>query len=260
MAKHTILYETNLDRFVRVKTNRETNDSQSQNQIREMAEDMKKNGFRYSEPIIVSIKDKTGKHSIVDGQHRWEAARLAGVGVYYIVDENIVGTKKGIFEAFIKYNSHKKKVRKNDYVHGFSEMGNENFKTLEEFGKKYPMFSLTEQMMFLQNSGTKTPKKEYFQQGKFEIANIKTAEKWVNHILELKPYFEKGYNKSNFVRALLTIAEKKKGFKFEELIHKVKLRPSMIFLCGDKISYSHMIHNLYNYRRREDDKIDLRLG
>lgn len=260
MAKNTIYYETNLDRFVRVTVNREIDDHQSQKEIREMAEDMKVNGFRYTEPIIVARKDKNGKHSIADGQHRVEAAKLAGVGVYYVIDESIPTTKKGLFEAFLKYNQHKKKVRKNDYVHGYSEMGNENFKILEEFGNKYPMFSLTERMMFLQNSGSKHPSKESFQKGKFEIGNVKTAEKWVNHVLQLKPYFEKGYNKSNFVRALLTIAEKKKGFSFEEFIHKVKLRPGSIFLCGDKRTYSHMIHDIYNYRRREDDKIDLRLG
>ena len=267
----TILYTTNLSMFSLVSVNRETNDSQSKNEINGIAGDMKVNGFRYAEPIIVSrkatqdVKDKgklvlgAGKHAVVDGQHRIQAAQIAGVGVYYIVDEDIPLTQKGLFDAFIKYNAWKKKVRKGDYIHGFSEMGNENFKILQEFGEKYSMFSLTERMMFLQNSGTKHPSTEHFQRGKFEIANVKTAEKWANYILEIKPYFEKGYNKSNFVRALLTIAEKKKGFNFEELIHKIKLRPGSIYLCGDKATYAEMIHNIYNFKRREAEKINLRL-
>jgi hypothetical protein len=53
--------------------------------------------------------------------------------------------------------------------------------------------------------------------------------------------------------------EKKKGFKFEEFLHKVKLRPGSIFLCGDKRAYSMMIEDIYNYRRRNEEKISLRL-
>jgi hypothetical protein len=249
----TILFTTNLGLFKFHESNRETNDPQSLNLIDALAESMKKDGFRPTEPIIV-----TSKMIIVDGQHRTLAATKAGVGVYYVVDESIPNSKQGIFDAFIRYNQFKKKVRKNDYVHGFASQGNENFMILEQFGKKYPMFSLTEQMMLLKNSGTKHASKEQFEKGKFEVANVKKAEQWADYLLALKPYFEKGYNKSNFVRTILTIAEKKKGFSFERFIQKVKLRPGKIFLCGDKNSYSEMIHNLYNYMTREDDKLDLR--
>lgn len=255
----SILYETNLSRFKLASVNRPITDSQSRNQIRDLGEDMKKNGFRSTEPIIVTKKDKNGFYLVVDGQHRLEGAKLASVGVYYVIDEDIPLTKKGIFDAFVKYNRHKKKVKKSDYIHGYSDLGNENFKILKDFTEKYPMFSLTEIMMFLQNTGTKHPSKEQFQRGKFTIANVKTAEKWANHLLEIRPYFEKGYNKTNFVRAIITIAEKKKGFKFEEFIHKVKLRPGSIHLCGDKRSYSEMIENIYNYRRKEEEKLNLRL-
>jgi hypothetical protein len=260
MAKNkTILWTTNLSMFELVSVNREITDSQSINQIKEISNDMKSNGYRYTEPMVVTKKDRNGKHKVVDGQHRFSAAVAAGVGVYYVVDEDIPLTKKGIFDAFIMYNSVKKKVRKNDYIHGFAEMGNENFKVLQEFGEKYPMFSLTERMMLLQNSGTKHPSTEQFQQGKFNIANLNTAEKWANYLLQIREFFPKGYNKSNFVRAILTIAEKNRDFKFDELINKIKLRPGSIHLCGDKRSYSEMIEDIYNYHRRKNEQLDLRI-
>ena len=260
MSKNkTILWTTNLNLFELVSVNREITDSQSINQIKEISSDMKSNGYRYTEPLVVTRKDRNGKHKIVDGQHRYSAAVAVGVGVYYVIDEDIPLTKKGIFDAFIMYNSVKKKVRKNDYIHGFAEMGNENFKVLQEFGVKYPMFSLTERMMLLQNSGTKHPSTEQFQEGKFNIGSVATADKWANFLLQIGEHFPKGYNKSNFVRAILTIAEKKNGFKFEEFIHKLRLRPGSIHLCGDKRSYSEMIEDIYNYRRRESEKLNLRI-
>lgn len=258
MKEKKILFTTNLDWFKLHSVNRETIDVNSRNHIRKMSEDMKKNGFRFTEPIVVTIKDKDGRYWIIDGQHRWLAAQMAGVGVYFVVDEDVKLTKKSIFEAFLKYNNYKKIVRKGDYIHGYSEMGNDNFQILKEFGEKYPMFSLTERMMFLQNSGTKHPSTESFKGGKFDVADVKKAEKWANYLLELKPFFPQGYNKSNFVRSILSIMEKKKQFKFEEFLHKVKVRPTSIKLCGDKKSYAEMIEDIYNYKRRDDDKLNLR--
>jgi hypothetical protein len=84
------------------------------------------------------------------------------------------------------------------------------------------------------------------------------GEKWANHILELKPYFEKGFNKSIFVRAMIKIFSKKPQFKFEEFLHKVKLRPGMIHLCGSVELYLEMIEEIYNYKRRSDEKLNLR--
>ena len=84
------------------------------------------------------------------------------------------------------------------------------------------------------------------------------AKEWANNLLQLKHYFEKGYNKSVFVRTILTIMEKKPEFKFEEFLHKVKLRPSSIYVCGDKKSYAEMIEDIYNYKRRNDEKLNLR--
>lgn len=260
MSKNRVsYYEPNHDRFKLHDVNRETDDSQSKNHIKEMSDDMVVNGFRSTEPIIVTKKDRDGKYWIIDGQHRWLAAQMANVPLYYTIDEDVKLSKQSIFDAFLKYNQHKKTIRKNDYIHGYSEMGNESFQILEEFGNKFPMFSLTERMMLLQNSGTKHPDKKQFQKGKFDVGDVKKAEELANYLLEIKPLFEKGYNKSNFVRTILTIFEKKKGFKFDEFIHKVKLRPGSIYLCGDKRSYSEMIHDIYNYRRRENEKIDLRL-
>jgi hypothetical protein len=112
--------------------------------------------------------------------------------------------------------------------------------------------------MLLQNSGTRHVDKQDFADGKFIVGDMDKAKEWANNLLQLKPYFEKGYNKSVFVRTLLTIMEKKSDFKFEEFLHKVKLRPSSIFMCGDKKSYAEMIEDIYNYKRRTDEKLNLR--
>ena len=252
MKQFKVSHTTNLGMFKFHEVNRDFNKPMSRNRIKRIADSMKKDGLLVH-PVIV-----TSKFIVVDGQHRIEAARIAGKGVYYIVDTTIPNTPMGIFNAAKGHNKNAKEWGKKDYIHGYAAQGNESYKILEEFGEKFPMFTLTERIMFLSNSGTKHPDKVDFADGRFDVKNLKTAEKWASQVLELKPYFEKGYNKSVFVRTLLTIMEKKKAFKFEEFLHKVKLRPTSIVLCGDKKSYSEMIESIYNYRRRDDDKLNLR--
>ena len=108
------------------------------------------------------------------------------------------------------------------------------------------------------NSGSKSVDKVDFADGKFEITNLKKAEQWAGYLLELKPYFDKGYNKSVFVRTMLTILEKKKEFKFDEFLHKVSIRPRSMVMCGTVDQYLEMIEDIYNYKRKNDEKIILR--
>jgi hypothetical protein len=248
-----VLFTTNLGMFNFHKVNRDFNSAKSKNRIKRIAESMRTNGV-LPIPIIVT----RNKFYVVDGQHRLNAAIEAGKGIYYLVDENIPETDKDIFEAAKQMNRDSEVWNKKDYIHGLAEQGNQNYKLLEFFGEKYPMFSLTERIMLLMNSGSKSVDKVHFADGKFEIANLKRAEQWAGYLLELKPYFDKGYNKSVFVRTMLTILEKKKEFKFEEFLHKVKLRPTSIKLCGDKKSYAEMIEEIYNYKRKSEDKVNLR--
>ena len=63
-------------------------------------------------------------------------------------------------------------------------------------------------------------------------------------------------NKSTFVRSLIKIFSTKPEFVFEEFIHKLKLRPTMLVPCGTLEQYVGVIENIYNFKR--SDKISLR--
>jgi hypothetical protein len=204
-------------------------------------------------PIIVNKN-----FDVIDGQHRLVAARETGNGIYYLVDNSIPTSSKGIFDAARKFNQSMNEWSKKDYIHGFCVQGLEDYKTLDEFTKEFPMFSLTECIMLLQNSGTRHVAKDVFSDGRFKVVNLNIARKWANHLLQLKPYFEFGYNKSLFVRAFIDILSSRPEFDFESFLHKVQLRPGSIYLCGDKVSYRIMIENIYNYKRANDKKINLR--
>jgi hypothetical protein len=242
-------YTTNLGMFKFSKVNRRFNEPVSVNRIKKISESMVSDGLLVI-PITV-----TSKFIIVDGQHRVQAAKAVGCGVYFIVDETIANTEKAIFERACILNSLHKDWGKNEYINGLSQRGNENYQKLEEFRKEFPMFSLTECIMLLFNSGTKGIDKTSFARGKFQIVSYEKAVEWANNILSLKPYFEKGYNRSNFVRAIMTIVEKLPQFDFQRFYHKMLLNPSKMKLCGDKKTYYQMIEDIYNFKSRNDDRL-----
>ena len=252
MKNLKVVHTTNLGQFKYFDENREYEKATSKRRIKRIADSMNKDGLLVH-PMIV-----TRNFTVVDGQHRLGAAKIAGLGIYYMVDPTIPNAGKGLFDAARALNKESKPWSKFDYIHGYSSMGKEGYGILEEFGKKYPMFSLTERLMLLQNSGTKHADKSEFADGKFNVVDANKAELWANQILSLRTYFEKGYNKSVFVRTLLTIMEKKREFRFEEFIRKVKLRPTALKLCGDKRSYSELIEDIYNFKRRSSEKLNLR--
>lgn len=174
------------------------------------------------------------------------------------MDDGIPNSSKAIFNSAIRYNRDAKVWSPNDYTHGHAQQGNMNYQTLEEFSKEFPMFSFTDHIMFLVNSGTKRINKDDFLLGKLKINSLEIARLWAFYLLQLRPHFDKGYNKSGFVRAMLTVLEKKPDFNFEEFVKKVQLRPASLHLCGDKRGYLEMIEDIYNYHRRANDKINLR--
>ena len=83
-----VLYTTNLNQFKFIDTNRKITSSRSQKRIRGIADSMKTNGVL---PIPVIV---TSRFFIVDGQHRIEAAKLAGLGVYYIITKTYLILKR----------------------------------------------------------------------------------------------------------------------------------------------------------------------
>lgn len=213
--------------------------------VKSLAQKMKENGWIPGSQIKVNAKGE-----VIDGQHRYLAAKLANVPYEYIVES------RAGFDEIQQLNQGQINWTKADHVHGHVAKGNQNYIILADFAKRYPQFRMTEHIMLLMNNFTSV-RTNTFEEGHFKVADVKTAELWAENLLQLKPYFEKGYNKSIFVRAVIKLlARKPDEFIFSEFLHKVKLRPGMIYLCGSTELYIEMIEKLYNYMRKE--KVSLR--
>lgn len=241
--KVNVVYSTqDYDRFIF----REDNRTIKPNHLKELTEKMKAFGWVPGSQIEVNEKNE-----VIDGQHRLLAAKEAGIPFLYIIE------KDAGFNEIQLLNQTQVNWNKIDHVHAWIKRGNPHYQVLQDFLTDHPNFKITEAIMLLMNEFTSISRTD-FEGGNFKVKDREIAEKWVNCLNQLKPYFEEGYNKSMFVRAMVKLfARKPVDFNFEEFLHKAELRPSMIYLCGSTDLYIEMIEKLYNYKRQK--KVNLRI-
>ena len=215
------------------------------NHVKKLSQRMKDSGWLSSSVVTIN-----GNGDIIDGQHRIKAAMSVSCPVRYKV------TRGAGIDEMTSMNTLQRNWSPFDHLHKFVTRGNPHYISFDRFSKDYPMFKYTENAMFLQNSQT-TIKRDSFESGNYVVKNEKVGRDWADKIVQLKPFFEKYYNKSIFVRGMVKVLSNKKNqFNFDEFLHKVKLRPNMLVPCGTTDQYVEVIEDIYNFKRSK--KVNLR--
>lgn len=201
-------------------------------------------------PVLVNEKLQ-----IIDGQHRFEAAKRMGLPINYIIAEKYSNNEVHLL------NSNMRNWGKIDFLNAYCELGNENYIAMREFISDFPEFTFSICDMIIANSttGTNIPNgtiknKRAFENGDMVIKNISKAYGVANKIKMIKPYY-KGYNKNSFVRAMIVLL-KKEHFDFNLFIQKLALQPTSLVDCVTVGKYHELIEDIYNYRNR--NKVSLR--
>jgi len=207
------------------------------NHVKKLAKRMSERGW-----LSTSVVTINGNGDIIDGQNRVTAAMSVGCPVRYKV------VKGAGSDEMTEMNTLQKNWSPFDHLHKYVVKGIPSYVTFDKFVNDYPMFKYTEIGMFLTNSLSGV-KRDTFESGQYVVKSEKKGREWADNILQLKPYFEKYYNKSIFVRAMIKILSNKKEFVFEEFLHKVKLRPTKLVPCGTCEQYVELIEDIYNYKR-----------
>lgn len=95
---------------------------------------MKKDIMKIGRQILPIICSKNME--IIDGQHRFVALKELNLPIKYYIDDNVVLTD------LITINNTQKNWSINDYLHFYSELGNENYIKLEQLYNKYNVFPI----------------------------------------------------------------------------------------------------------------------
>ncbi len=210
-------------------------------------------------PILVNQKNQ-----IIDGQHRFEAAKALELPINYIVCDNY-----GLKEVQI-LNTNMKNWKKEDYLKAYCDLKYPEYLKFRNFMRRYNDFGfaaceaiLTGMLSVKQrtdskgeftsnNSGKYTIK--YFEQGDLAIPNYDYSVECAEKIMMIKHHYD-GYNKPTFVRAMLGIF-RIEHYNHAKFIERLNANPNTMQHCVNITQYKLLIEEIYNFRSRE--KVSLR--
>lgn len=244
LPKDTIFYNievkftTNMEQFSFMNGNRTPNPKHIQQIVKSI-----KNYGVLCNPIIVNEHNH-----IVDGQHRYMAAKEEGKGIYYIV---VPGYR---LEHVHTLNINQRNWSKKEFLEGYAKKGIESYIQLQKFYTENSEFSLTDCVRIC-SVGSKNSKNSFFKEGLWEMGDLSLAEKHVAMIKQFKDYYS-GYCKQGFVSTMLYMFQHDK-FSFQEFLGKVKLQPLALHDCGNIEQWKTLIEDIYNYKRMK--KVNLRM-
>jgi hypothetical protein len=202
---------------------------------------------------------------IIDGQHRFEAAKKLGLPVYFIINRGY-----GLKEVQM-LNTHGHNWTKKTYLESYCEMGLPEYLKFKGFMQMFPEFgfSACEAMLTGQLGGDrkkndksiagKTNKSgvyliKDFNEGNLKIADFESAINAARKIKEIAPYYD-GFSRISFVRAMLGIFRISE-YSHERLIERLRANPGKMHHCNNVSQYKALIEEIYNYRSRK--KVSLR--
>jgi hypothetical protein len=205
-----------------------------------------------SNPIIVN-----SGFEILDGQHRFEAAKRLGLPVFYIVDDYMD------IEDIAVINSTSKGWTLDDYLHHFrteeTAKGKENgdYAKLADFTEDYGV-NLYNAIGLLsgRNSQPNAELIHKFKRGEFKIVDMEHAIKVATLRDEFKPYAPDFYKSKNFVNSLSKIA-RHESFDEATMLRKMGQQSERLMKCATVEGYLNSLVDIYNWKLGKDNKIKI---
>ena len=189
-------------------------------------------------PIIINEK-----FEIIEGQHRFEAAKELGLPIYFIQVDGY-----GLKQTH-RLNTISKKWDYLEFAYSYANLGNENYKLFLEFKNKYK-FDVRGVIGILgeKSSGGQYGKHiEKFARGEFIVGDVERAHELANNILDFKnkDYYA-GYTKRSFILATIKLM-KHPAYSHDHMLKQLEKRAFPIYDFPNSGLYLETLTKIYNY-------------
>lgn len=215
-----IYVTTDYSIFSRIKGNRALNSGKIKKMVRDINHGL---NFLSDFPLVTNVVD--GRLDIVDGQHRFEAAKQTKKSVYYIIRKQIVELDK-----VARLNSIQEKWKPKDFIECYIEKGIKDYKILADFQQQYCL-PLSVSLNLLYNgvtgndSGAPEDLQSLFHRGEFKVKHMKQARDIAEACSKFSTFG--GWNSRPFVLAISKILEAD-VCDFDELVEKFSADPKQM--------------------------------
>jgi ParB-like nuclease domain len=189
--------------------------------------------------------------NVIDGQHRLEAAKRLNTEIFYQVN------KKAEISDIMLINAGQKRWKREDYIHYYASLGNENYIKLREYIAKEKRPPTVVIKLIGCESGTMGDR---LKMGTFVFPNQEVIDQYenkkknVDRLLEtMKRYVivnNKFLDSNRLLMALVAFLTDPR-VDVEILIHKLTLKSDAIKPCIDAGGYYAMVKNIYNWKNQD---------
>ncbi|GAA4461808.1 hypothetical protein GCM10023093_07210 [Nemorincola caseinilytica] len=191
---------------------------------------------------------------IIDGQHRYEAARRKGLPLHFMIMPGW-----GMREVTI-LNVNSRDWTITDFMETHAKAGNPNYVRFREFYLAHDFDVTTCQLLVTGRRSGRHASTDEFRKGLMQVDEQQVTEAYLKakKMASMQPYHPNGWKSRNFVEAMLILLGTK-GYDHEHLVLKFKTYPD-ILLAGAKSlrieEYLRIFMDKYNFRRMKD-KLEL---
>ena len=200
-----------------------------------------------SYPIVVDIN-----FNILDGQHRFMAAKELGVPFYYIVDRTMK------VEDVASTSALQASWKKSDHLEHFVALGYAEYIKLKKFMDEHSWMNFSDATNLChygdvarRNSG------RFFEDGEYTANCTYFAGIVASRALEFQSLGFNHYRDTVFISTLRNLASNK-HYDHDRMLRKMRLSPGKLLRSVDMVGYITMLNDIYNYRCKEEERFQLR--
>lgn len=219
-------------------------------QVKRLKESFKRSYL--TTPIIVNEN-----FEIIDGQHRFEAAKSLNLPIYYFINP------KYRLEEVQILNENMKNWNKKDYLNAYCDMKYTEYLKFRNFMREFPDFGIDACESLLNNTASNNSAQGYdknlisetnksgvyrkrnFHSGELCIENYDLAVENAKKIMMIKPYYN-GFNRAGFVKTMIGMF-KNENYNHDKFISKLKKGTKSLHNCSSINDYKVLIEDIFNY-------------
>jgi hypothetical protein len=202
-----------------------------------LVQSIKKNNLLEAQPITVNAD-----FEIIDGQHRFIAAKELGLPIYYIKVDGLE------IDDAITLNINTRNWRYKDYLHYWIDQGKESYIYFQNFMETYGFgYAVSLALLGLGQADKGQKLTDIFNAGKFAPKHKEYAEDIGDKVLQLEEY-GKFVTTRSFMLAFDKVHSMDE-FSFEEFLRKVKQTPGRFQRRAAVDHYLRLLEEVYNYNR-----------
>lgn len=189
-------------------------------------------------PILV-----TREGLVIDGQHRLKVAQALHLPIYYmVVDDMSVADIANTNAVNLKWTAR-------DYLHYWSVSGNENYRQIEQFAKRYNTVPLSYIAQFCGQNSSVINASAAFRQGKADAGKLKELERILTTALDFKPYLGKRWASRTLLAAVDAMLATP-GYNHTTMMTRLEYLSTRLRPCVSAQEYLTLLSEIYNFKAR----------